>query len=206
MSYIINLTYIDVIISLFGRQTILPADSTSFDYNAALQACALGDELALQRIYLQESKRLLGVALRIVRQRQLAEDVVHDAFVSIWNKAASFDAQRGDGRGWVYSIVRHQALNILRERDREMYADEEALDHMQQQNQELIVDQFELNASLGKLQDCLSHLDSAKRNSILCAYVDGCSHSEIAQRLNAPLGSVKAWVKRGLTALRECMG
>lgn len=184
----------------------MPADSDSFDYDAALHACALGDEQALKRIYMQDSKRLLGVALRIVRQRHLAEDVLHDAFVSIWNKAASFDANRGEGRGWIYSVVRHQALNMLRARDREVYADEETIDNMQQQNEELIVDQFELNASLGQLQDCLSHLDSAKRNSILCAYVDGCSHSEIAQRLNAPLGSVKAWVKRGLAALRECMG
>ena len=184
----------------------MPADSDSFDYNAALHACALGDEQALKRIYMQDSKRLLGVALRIVRERHLAEDVVHDAFVSIWNKAASFDATRGEGRGWIYSVVRNQALNMVRDRDREVYADEEAIDNMQQQNEELIVDQFELNASLGRLQDCLSHLDSAKRNSILCAYVDGCSHSEIAQRLNAPLGSVKAWVKRGLAALRECMG
>ncbi len=184
----------------------MPADSDSFDYDAALHACALGDEHALQRIYIQDSKRLLGVALRIVRQRHLAEDVVHDAFVSIWNKAASFDAKRGEGRGWIYSVVRHQALNMVRDREREVYADEEAIDNMQHQNEELIVDQFELNASLGQLQDCLSHLDSAKRNSILCAYVDGCSHSEIAQRLNAPLGSVKAWVKRGLAALRECMG
>ncbi|RBA23774.1 sigma-70 family RNA polymerase sigma factor [Herminiimonas fonticola] len=184
----------------------MPADSDSFDYNAALHACALGDEQALKRIYLQDSKRLLGVALRIVRQRHLAEDVLHDAFVNIWNKAVSFDATRGEGRGWIYSVVRHQALNMLRDRDREVYADEEAIDNMQQQNEELIVDQFELNANLGQLQDCLSHLDSAKRNSILCAYVDGCSHSEIAQRLNAPLGSVKAWVKRGLAALRECMG
>tara|TARA_R110001599_G_scaffold171353_1_gene362228 strand:+ start:229926 stop:230480 length:555 start_codon:yes stop_codon:yes gene_type:complete len=184
----------------------LPADSDSFDYNAALHACASGDEHALKRIYIQDSKRLLGVALRIVRHRHLAEDVLHDAFVNIWSKAASFDAKRGEGRGWIYSVVRHQALDMLRERDREVYADEEAIDNMQQQNEELIVDQFELNASLGQLQDCLSHLDSAKRNSILCAYVDGCSHSEIAQRLNAPLGSVKAWVKRGLAALRECMG
>lgn len=183
----------------------MPADSSSFDYNTALHACALGDEHALQRIYIQDSKRLLGVALRIVRQRHLAEDVVHDAFVSIWNKAASFDAQRGEGRGWIYSVVRHQALNMVRDREREVYADEETIDNMQQ-NEELISDQFELNASLGQLQDCLSHLDSAKRNSILCAYIDGCSHSEIAQRLNAPLGSVKAWVKRGLAALRECMG
>ena len=94
----------------------------------------------------------------------------------------------------------------MRDRDREVYAGEDAIDNMQQQNEELIVDQFELNADLGRLHDCLSHLDDAKRNSILCAYVDGCSHSEIAQRLNAPLGSVKTWVKRGLAALRECMG
>lgn len=184
----------------------MPADSNYFDYDAALHACSLGDQHALQRIYMQDSKRLLGVALRIVRQRHLAEDVVHDAFVSIWNKAASFDATRGEGRGWIYSVVRHQALNTVRDRDREVYADEDAFDNMQQQNEELIVDQFELSASLGQLQDCLSHLDSAKRNSILCAYVDGCSHIEIAQRLNAPLGSVKAWVKRGLATLRKCMG
>lgn len=59
---------------------------------------------------------------------------------------------------------------------------------------------------MGRRHDCLAQLDSAKRNSIVCAYVDGCSHSEIAARLNAPLGSVKAWLKRGLAALRECMG
>ena len=84
----------------------MPADSNYFDYDAALHACARGDQHALQRIYMQDSKRLLGVALRIVRQRHLAEDVVHDAFVSIWNKAASFDATRGEGRGWIYSVVR----------------------------------------------------------------------------------------------------
>ena len=186
--------------------TILPADSDSFDYDAALRACAQGDQQALKSIYLQDSRRLLGVALRIVRQHHLAEDVLHDAFVNIWNKAASFDASRGAGRGWIYSVVRHQALNMVREREREVYADEETVEAIQNENGASVVDQFELNASLGKLHDCLSHLDSAKRNSILSAYVDGCSHSEIAQRLQAPLGSVKAWVKRGLAALRECMG
>lgn len=186
--------------------TILPADSDSFDYDAALRACALGDQHALKSIYVQDSRRLLGVALRIVRQRQLAEDVLHDAFLNIWNKAASFDVTRGTARGWVYSVVRHQALNMMREREREVYVDEDAVEAIQYQNGEMIDDQFELNAGLGKLHECLSHLDSAKRNSILCAYIDGCSHSEIAQRLKAPLGSVKAWLKRGLAALRECMG
>lgn len=177
-----------------------------FDYDAALHACALGDQNALQRLYQQDGRHLLGVALRIVRRRDLAEDVLHDAFVSIWHKAASFDAGRGAGRGWIFSVVRHQALNALRAREREVAVDEETLVALHEDHGDSVAEQFELQASMGRLNDCLNHLDSAKRNSIVCAYVDGCSHSEIAARLNAPLGTVKAWLKRGLAALRECMG
>lgn len=185
----------------------MPTASTLFDYNAALHACAAGDRKALHRLYQHESRYLLGVAMRIVRQRQLAEDVLHDAFVNIWTRAASFDAQRGEARGWIYSVVRHQALNTVRAREREVFADEESVEALLQDDDvhDAADHAFELNANLGRLNDCLSHLDGAKRSSILYAYVDGCSHSEIAERLKAPLGSVKAWIKRGLNALRECM-
>jgi RNA polymerase sigma-70 factor (ECF subfamily) len=188
----------------------MPPIADGFDYDAALHACALGDQQALQRLYQQDGRHLLGVALRIVRRRDLAEDVLHDAFVSIWHKAASFDAGRGAGRGWIFSVVRHQALNALRSRERDVYTgDNDALDALQEAQDgqgDTVAEQFELQAEMGRLNDCLSHLDSGKRNSIVCAYVDGCSHSEIAARLNAPLGTVKAWLKRGLAALRECMG
>lgn len=190
----------------FRLLPILSIDSSAFDYDAALQAVAAGDRHALQRLYQQESRYLLGVALRIVRQRQVAEDILHDAFVNIWTRAAGFDAARGTGRGWIYSVVRHQALNAMRVREREVAADEETVEALLHENQAHDAgDAFEINASLGQLNDCLAHLDGAKRTSILYAYVDGCSHSEIAARLKAPLGSVKAWIKRGLSALRECM-
>ncbi|CDG85429.1 sigma-70 family RNA polymerase sigma factor [Janthinobacterium agaricidamnosum] len=185
----------------------MTADSSSFDYDAALRACAAGERRALQRLYQQESRYLLGVALRIVRERQLAEDVLHDAFISIWNRAASFDPRRGAGRGWIYSVVRHQALNLVRARDHEVSAGEEEVQALLDAGAAPDAPEaFELHASMGKLNDCLGHLDPPKRSSIVYAYVDGCSHSEIAQRLKAPLGSVKAWIKRGLGALRECMG
>jgi RNA polymerase sigma factor (sigma-70 family) len=77
-------------------------------------ACARGDRLALQQLYQRESRYLMGVALRIVRQRQQAEDVLHDAFISIWQRAESFNPARGEGRGWVYSVVRNAALNMVR--------------------------------------------------------------------------------------------
>ncbi|MYM70804.1 sigma-70 family RNA polymerase sigma factor [Duganella sp. FT109W] len=184
----------------------MPSSPDLFDYDAVLAACAQGDQHALHRLYQQDGRHLLGVALRIVRRRDVAEDVLHDAFVSIWQKAASFDAGRGAGRGWVYSVVRHQALNALRGSEREVAADSDLLDALQEAQADTVVEQFELQATMGRLHECLAHLDSAKRNSIVCAYVDGCSHREIAERLKAPLGSVKAWLKRGLAALRECMG
>jgi len=186
----------------------LPATAQPFDYETALVACAKGDRSALQAIYQFDSRRLLGVALRIVRERALAEDVLHDAFINIWIKAASFDGLRGSARGWVHAVVRNQALSVVRSSGREVSADEEAieaLDAEQVANAAPMAELFEINADIGRLDECLQALDAPKRNSILAAYLDGCSHREIAERLNAPLGSVKAWIKRGLLSLRECM-
>ena len=186
----------------------MPASPHNFDYESALAACATGDRNALHSIYKFDSRRLLGVALRIVRERALAEDVLHDAFMNIWIKAASFDAMRGSGRGWIHSVVRNQALSIVRANGREVSVDEEAIEAIDAEavsNYAPMAEAFAINADIGRLDQCLQALDAPKRNSILYAYLDGCSHSEIAQRLNAPLGSVKAWIKRGLLTLRECM-
>ena len=179
-----------------------------FDYEAALGACAAGERAALHRIYQLEGARLLAVALRIVRRRDIAEDVVHDAFVRVWEKAASFDATRGSGRGWIYSIVRHGALNHIRNHTRETPADESLIDQAGQDGAASVPDPYEqvlLASESGLLYDCLGRLDGPKRSSILLAYLEGCTHSEIAERLATPLGTVKAWIRRGLQSLKECM-
>lgn len=187
----------------------LQPDLDRFDYESALAACARGEEGALQGLYAHAAPYLLGVALRIVRDRATAEDVLHDAFVKVWTQARSFDAARGAGRGWLFSIVRHQALNVVRERLRLVLPDEDMAEAI---DASAAVDaaagtrgEGETRVLLGRLGECLDQLDGPKRDSILLAYLDGCSHSEIAKRLGAPLGSVKAWVRRGLTALKECM-
>ena len=189
--------------------TIAPDTAPSFDYEQALRGCARGDRQALQDLYRQESRHLLGVALRIVRQRQQAEDVLHDAFMAIWTKAASFDATLGSGRGWIYSVTRNLALNSVRNGAREVSVDEETAEALDAQTSmeahRQLADAFEMRASLGRLNDCLSRLEPARRTCILYAYVDGCSHGEIAARTQTPLGTVKAWIKRGMGSLRECM-
>ncbi len=180
-----------------------------FDYEGALQACAAGRRPALQALYEQEAPRLLGVAQRLLRDRAWAEDIVHDAFVKIWNQAGSFDASRGSGRGWLYSITRNLALNALRDTARETEVDDDtaaALDakHAMDAWQDTR-DAFDWRASAGQIGPCLEQLEPVRRNCILHAYVEGLSHSEIAGRLNAPLGTVKAWIKRSLQALKECL-
>ena len=191
-----------------SRPSTLPSIEP-FDHDAALRACARGERLALQRLYEREARFLLGVAMRIVRQRQQAEDVLHDAFVSIWQRAGTFDAARGDGRGWIYSVVRHAALNAVRNGAREVGLDEEQAQLLDDEAalaaHNGAADAFEVRADLGRLDNCLATLAPARRECIVLAYVDGCSHGEIAQRLRAPLGSVKAWIRRGMQALQECM-
>lgn len=180
-----------------------------FDYDAALAACARGERQALAQIYQRESRYLLGVAMRIVRERQSAEDVLHDAFVSIWQRAQSFDASRGAGRGWIYSVVRHAALNWVRDHAREVPAGDGDAQHVQDL-QALAhhaggPDPHELRADLGRLANCLDQLEAERRQCIVLAYLDGCSHDEIAKRTQRPLGTVKSWIQRGMRSLRECM-
>ncbi len=177
-------------------------------HDAALAACAQGDRTALRRLYEHEGRYLLGVALRIVRDRATAEDVLHDAFMNIWTRAATFDAIRGAGRGWMVGIVRHRALDFVRASTRTVSADEDTLDALQGDDAPSapdMADAFAVRADLGRLDDCLARLDIPKRNCVLYAYLDGCTHSEIAERVGAPLGSVKAWIRRGLASLRECL-
>jgi len=180
-----------------------------FDYEAALAACARGERQALEQIYQREARYLLGVARRIVRDHQSAEDVLHDAFVSIWQRAVSFDAARGSGRGWIYSVVRHAALNRVRDHAREQGVEPDVasalvdLDGLAHPSQE--ADPNEVRADLSRLSVCLGQLGVDSRECIVLAYLDGCTHAEIAQRLRKPLGSVKSWIQRGMRALRECM-
>ncbi|WP_054921466.1 sigma-70 family RNA polymerase sigma factor [Pseudomonas sp. NBRC 111138] len=170
-----------------------------FDYEVCLLACARGDHRALHQLYEQDSSRLLGVALRITRNKALAEDIVHDAFIKIWHGARSFDPLRGSARGWVFSVTRHLALDVVRSAGRDVPLDDQ-YEPLAEPAQTV-----EFAARSGQIHQCLEQLDPTRRTCILHAYVDGYSHSEIAQKLSTPLGTVKAWIKRSLAALRECM-
>ncbi len=177
------------------------APTATFDHDATLRDCARGDQSALRRLYEHESRWLLGIALRIVRERAAAEDVVHDAFLRIWRSAASFDASLGSGRGWVCTVVRHCALDHARRAGREAPpADPDAFEATLAAE---VAPDPGLDAE--SLERCLAQLEEPRRRCVLYAFVEGCTHEEIAVRVGAPLGTVKSWIRRSLKSLKECM-
>ena len=171
-----------------------------------LEACARGDRSGLRRIYDAEAPRLMTIAHRILRRRELAEEVVQEAFIQIWRKAAQYSPERGSARGWIFAVVRNRSLNLLRDSRREELADVEVLEPMQErEHHSLAADVFADLDTASRLRNCLAQLDETKRSSIIMAYLSGYTHGEIAGRLRVPLGTAKAWIRRGLTVLRECM-
>jgi len=174
------------------------------DIATLIALIAKGDRTALARLFDQEAGRLVAIARRIVRRQDLAEEVVQDAFVAVWQRAGQFEAGRGSAGGWLTTIVRNRALNLLRDGNRMDYHDGDTLAAIGDRAGDANF-AFDALAERDALKSCLSQLDELKRKAILLCYVTGLNHGEVAATLNAPLGTVKAWIRRGTIALQECL-
>lgn len=172
-----------------------------------LAGCGRGDREAMRRLFDSEGPRLMAVAMRLLRDPALAEEAVQDTLVKVWTRATSFQAERGGARAWLTVILRNTALNILRSEQRQDHAADGDIEALQDRR---AVDETEavlrsLDPTL-RLRVCLEALEARRRHAILLAYVHGYTQGEIAGRTGLPLGTVKAWMRRGLTQLRECVG
>lgn len=177
---------------------------TTFDYARAIDRCSRGDQSALREIYERDAGAMLGVAMRILRRRELAEEAVQDAFVSVWRHAASFRTRQGAGRAWLFAILRYRALNILRDGAREETTDRPLLE----EEPDTLPDPEATVALLDesdRLRHCLEALEPQRRRGIVLAYAGGLSHGEVAAELRVPLGTAKSWIRRAFLQLRECM-
>ena len=171
------------------------------ELSALLAACARGDRRAFRRLYDSQSPHLYGVALRITRDGPAA-DALHDALIQVWQNAGRFDAMKGRAEAWLVSLVRYRALDLVRARRREIVTDAPP----EQTDESADAFQTVANYSDAKaLYRCLETLEADKRRLITTAFVDGYSHSELAAKLNLPLGTVKSWIRRGLEALKRCL-
>ena len=181
-----------------------PAAAADRDQHLAdlMHRCARGDQGAFRELYALTSPQLLALLIRMLRRRDLAEEVLQEAFVSAWRNASEYTASRGRVLAWLTTIARNRALDELRRTRRASLDAGTALEELPDEEAEESYGPTEVRALAG----CLDALPDGQRRSVQLAYLDGLSHAEIAEALRAPIGTVKSWVRRGLVALKRCLG
>jgi RNA polymerase sigma-70 factor, ECF subfamily len=164
--------------------------------------CASGDHAAFRRLYDIWAARLNGVALRITRQPSMAADATHDAFLQLWRHASRFDPARGTGEAFLFTLVRYRALDLVRRAVREVpgYEPPDAPDDGPD-----ALAQLTATADGNALRRCLSVLEPDRRRLVIMAFVQGLSHSALAEKLSQPLGTIKSSIRRALLSLRACL-
>lgn len=175
-----------------------------------LAALARGDRAAFAELYAASSPHLLALLLRMLQRRDWAEEALQDSYVRVWQKSDSYVPERGSPMAWLATIARYRALDLLRARRPEVTEaafDEDRPSPLEREDEtENPEDRAVEREGLGRLDECMKGLLEEQRRSVMLAYYEGYTHSELSRRLNAPLGTVKSWVRRGLLQLRDCLG
>lgn len=172
---------------------------------AAIRRICGGDDAALAELYDRYAPVALGLALKIVREPSEAEDVVHDAFVAIVERAAQYRAERGSVAAWLVTTVRNLALDRARRRARRAQITEEELRH--EPLEEILDPEAIAWAARDReaVHQALAALSPAQRATLEIAFFEGLSYPEIAEREGVPLGTVKSRAARALQALRSVL-
>ena len=179
------------------------ADDPSLE--GLLAQVALGNRAAFAALYQGTASRLFGICLRVLAQRAEAEDALQDVYTAVWRKAGQFDPAKARATAWLAMIARNKAIDRLR-----------AMPAQQGRASFDLVDEVEDPApspaqavqtatERAQLEHCLERLEPKRRSLIRAAFFDGLTYEELAARIEAPLGSIKSWVRRGLLQLRECL-
>ena len=173
-----------------------PRGDDQGELRALLERGAQGDRDAFRRLYDETSRRLFAIALRMLGDRGLAEDVLQECYMSVWTRAQHFRADRGSAIAWMQAIARNRSIDRLRMLHRRELVPLEEL---------AAPPDGAATAESMTLRRCLEELPEAQRRAILLVYYTGMTHEELSERTDAPLGTVKSRVRRGLRALRNCV-
>ena len=170
-----------------------------------LAACARRDRAAFARLYEATSAKLFGVALRILRREDWAEEVLQECYVSIWTHAPDYRPGLAAPMTWMTSIVRNRCLDWLRRPRLEVEDSDGSLAEGTPSEGAGPLAGLERAKDAEALARCLAELEGRQRQAIALAFYDGLSHGELASHLRQPLGTVKTWVRRGLMRLKACL-
>jgi RNA polymerase sigma-70 factor (ECF subfamily) len=165
-----------------------------------LQRCAAQDSAAFRILYDKTSPILFARLLRMLRRRSVAEEVLQDVYVRIWQRASQFEMNRGRALAWMVTIARYCAIDLMR-RERVTLVSDDAIAGIPDETAQDATGLEKPN----NFDHCIGTLNDNTRKCLTLAFVEGRSHDEIARLTTHPLGSVKSWIRRGLLALKECL-
>ena len=181
---------------------------TEQELNGLVLRCADGDQDAFRRLYDAVAPRLLAIAMRITGDRQQAEDVLQQSMLAAWRSADDYSPERAQATTWLTSIVRYRALDLLRSRSRRR-------DVLTTGKQDIasvfghdrpIESGEPVSAQLAaRLDHCFGEISRDEASCIQLVYLDGLTFSELADRVDRSVGTVKSWVRRGLQKLKVCV-
>ena len=187
----------------------------SLELSRLLGRAGLGDRAAFATLYERTSSHLLGVVLRIQRDRAQAEDILQEVYVNVWRAAQSFDAAQSQPLTWLSSIARNRAIDGLRRTQTQpkfrSTISSTTLDEETDVYDTVAsdapgpLDLLSRASDARALSSCMQGLSAQQRQSVALAFFDGLSHAEVAERMRQPLGTVKSWVRRALITLKGCL-
>ncbi len=170
-----------------------------------IAAVAKGDEGAFERLYGATKAKLFGVVLRILRREDLAEEVVQETYVKIWNAAGQFNPGLASPITWMVSIARNRAIDTLRKRREVSIEEEPAAMEVASDSPDPLA-RREMTEELKRLLSCVGQLDADRQKLVLLAYYNGWSCEQLAEKFNTPVNTVKTWLRRSMIEIRDCLG
>ncbi|MBX9858608.1 MAG: sigma-70 family RNA polymerase sigma factor [Sphingomonas sp.] len=186
--------------------TLQPSDANAARTRLAEVLWRVGqeDRSALAALYNMTSAKLFGICLRICGERQAAEDVLQEVYLTVWKRAGGYDPGRASPITWLATIARNRAIDWRRAQgSRPMTVIDDALPVAD--DRPLVSETMLADESDRRLHLCLDQLEDKQRLAIRTAFFDGVTYAELAERLGVPLGTMKSWVRRGLMRLKECV-
>lgn len=170
----------------------------------ALARVAAGDRTAFEAVYMATSVKLYGVVVRILGRRELAEEVLQEVYIRVWQRAAEYDSSLGSPITWLVSIARNRALDEAKRKTTRSL--EELSEVLQVPNDDDPLADHERKEERLRLQGCLDRLEPEKSEIVRLAYYYGLTREEIADRVDRPVSTVKTWLRRSLAQLKDCLG
>jgi RNA polymerase sigma-70 factor (ECF subfamily) len=176
---------------------------SSDDLAVLMRSVAQGDRAAFRSVYDRTSAKLYGICLRLLGSEAEAQDVLQEAYVTIWRRAVAFDESKAGAITWLSVIARNKAIDRLRQRRVQGEQLDAALDVPDDAPLATVV--IEQDEDARRLAHCLDQLEERARAMIRAAFLDGATYPELSRREGVPLGTMKSWIRRGLLRLRGCL-